>query len=118
MARGMLANAPTNQYTAGPFPVRRDTITVPPKEFAIIRFRADNPGVWIFHCHMQYHMEQGLAMVFVESPHGINFNLKNVPKDLLSNCDAMGIPTTGNALGKVGLDMSGDVHGPYPLTGF
>ncbi|KAJ1801506.1 ferroxidase fet3 [Coemansia sp. RSA 2399] len=118
MARGKLANAPTNQFTAGPFPVRRDTITVPPKEFAIIRFRADNPGVWIFHCHMQYHMEQGLAMVFVESPHGINFNLKNVPRDLLSNCDAMGIPTTGNALGKIGLDMSGDARGPYPLTGF
>ncbi|KAJ1663137.1 ferroxidase fet3 [Coemansia sp. RSA 1813] len=118
MARGMLATAPANDITAGPFPVRRDTITVPPKAFAIIRFRADNPGVWIFHCHMQYHMEQGLAMAFIESPRGINVHLNNVPKDLLQNCEAMGIPTKGNALGKVGLDMSNDIHGPYPLTGF
>jgi FtsP/CotA-like multicopper oxidase with cupredoxin domain len=27
-------------------------------------FTADNPGDWLFHCHILYHMEQGMARVF------------------------------------------------------
>ncbi|KAJ2403309.1 ferroxidase fet3 [Coemansia sp. RSA 2559] len=118
ITRGSLDNDTRSRITAGEFPVRRDTITVPPKSVAIIRFRADNPGVWLFHCHMQFHQDQGLAMTFIEAPHRINEHLQSLPKDLLSNCDAMGIPISGNALGKVGLDMADDVRGPFPLSGF
>jgi hypothetical protein len=28
-------------------------------------FVADNPGVWIFHCHIDWHLLEGMAMVFV-----------------------------------------------------
>jgi iron transport multicopper oxidase len=33
-------------------PMRRDTIQVKPNGFVILRFRADNPGIWLFHCHI------------------------------------------------------------------
>ncbi|CAF1596759.1 unnamed protein product [Didymodactylos carnosus] len=42
-------------------PVRRDTFTVQSESNAVIRFVADNPGVWIFHCHIDWHLAGGMA---------------------------------------------------------
>lgn len=33
-----------------------------------IRFRANNPGVWLMHCHMEWHAHSGLMATFVEAP--------------------------------------------------
>ncbi|KAJ3272122.1 hypothetical protein HK104_004534 [Borealophlyctis nickersoniae] len=33
-----------------------------------IRFIADNPGVWFLHCHIDWHLEAGLAAIVVERP--------------------------------------------------
>ncbi|KAJ7454639.1 laccase [Mycena galericulata] len=30
------------------------------------RFRTDNPGPWFLHCHIDWHLEAGLAVVFAE----------------------------------------------------
>ena len=38
----------------------RDTILVPPSTSVTIRFAADNPGNWAFHCHHLYHMNAGM----------------------------------------------------------
>lgn len=46
------------------FPVVKDTITIPFRGFVKIRFRATNPGVWIFHCHVEYHMMTGMGLIF------------------------------------------------------
>ena len=46
-------------------PVRRDVATVEGFGWALIRFVADNPGVWLFHCHLAWHSESGMAMQFV-----------------------------------------------------
>ncbi|KAI8844847.1 multicopper oxidase-domain-containing protein [Chytridium lagenaria] len=35
--------------------------------YTVIRFVADNPGVWFFHCHIEWHIQAGLAMAFVEA---------------------------------------------------
>lgn len=35
-----------------------------------IRFRTDNPGPWIFHCHIDFHLEAGLAVIFAEDTQG------------------------------------------------
>ncbi|KAF8623777.1 hypothetical protein AX15_006218 [Amanita polypyramis BW_CC] len=32
------------------------------------RFRTDNPGPWFIHCHVDYHLDAGLAVVFAEDP--------------------------------------------------
>ncbi|PKU67983.1 Laccase-3 [Dendrobium catenatum] len=46
-------------------PPRRNTIGVPVKGWAVIRFVADNPGVWFVHCHIDSHLTWGLAMAFL-----------------------------------------------------
>jgi iron transport multicopper oxidase len=29
---------------------------------------ADNPGAWFLHCHIDWHLEAGLAIAFAEAP--------------------------------------------------
>ncbi|GFN91551.1 multicopper oxidase [Plakobranchus ocellatus] len=41
----------------------KDTVTVPDGGYTIMRFRADNPGVWFFHCHIEYHIDIGMGMI-------------------------------------------------------
>jgi len=41
----------------------RDTVLVPPRENAEIAFVADNPGDWMFHCHVTDHQEAGMMTV-------------------------------------------------------
>lgn len=38
----------------------RDTVLVPPNSTVTVRFDADNPGTWAFHCHHVYHMNAGM----------------------------------------------------------
>jgi FtsP/CotA-like multicopper oxidase with cupredoxin domain len=67
-------------------PMRRDTITVDAFGWALIRFKADNPGLWALHCHISWHMEAGLLMQFQTR----NDIMKGwtVPSDVLALCDA------------------------------
>ncbi|KAF5804610.1 putative laccase [Helianthus annuus] len=46
-------------------PVERNTVGVPTGGWTAIRFRADNPGVWFMHCHLEVHTTWGLKMAFV-----------------------------------------------------
>ncbi|KAF8403042.1 hypothetical protein HHK36_011137 [Tetracentron sinense] len=46
-------------------PQERNTIAVPVGGWAVIRFRANNPGVWLFHCHLDVHLPWGLSTAFV-----------------------------------------------------
>ena len=41
-----------------------DTVLVAPDEVVEVAFVADNPGDWLFHCHVLEHMEAGMAAVF------------------------------------------------------
>jgi FtsP/CotA-like multicopper oxidase with cupredoxin domain len=41
----------------------RDTVLVPPREQADIAFVADNPGDWMFHCHILDHQDGGMMAV-------------------------------------------------------
>ncbi|KAA8543847.1 hypothetical protein F0562_021976 [Nyssa sinensis] len=41
-------------------PVERNTVGVPSGGWLAIRFRADNPGVWLMHCHFDVHLSWGL----------------------------------------------------------
>lgn len=42
----------------------KDTVTVPDGGYTIIRFLANNPGFWLFHCHIEFHVEVGMALIF------------------------------------------------------
>jgi FtsP/CotA-like multicopper oxidase with cupredoxin domain len=45
-------------------PLRRDTASIEAYGWMLIRFVADSPGAWAFHCHIGWHNEAGLGMVF------------------------------------------------------
>ncbi|KAF9443402.1 multicopper oxidase [Macrolepiota fuliginosa MF-IS2] len=51
-------------------PVQRDVVSIGDTQgdFVAIRFRTDNPGPWIFRCHINFHYQEGLAIVFAEAP--------------------------------------------------
>lgn len=49
-------------------PMHRDTVVLEPNGHVVLRFVANNPGVWLFHCHVDWHLEQGLAATFIEAP--------------------------------------------------
>ncbi|XP_031399176.1 laccase-7-like [Punica granatum] len=64
-------------------PQIRNTIGVPVGGWAAIRFTADNPGVWIMHCHLDVHLPLGLATAFVvENGPTPATTLPPPPKDL------------------------------------
>ncbi|XP_068243053.1 uncharacterized protein [Palaemon carinicauda] len=44
-------------------PPLKDTVTVPDGGYTIVRFKADNPGYWLLHCHLLFHSEAGMSMI-------------------------------------------------------
>ncbi|TID17143.1 laccase-like multicopper oxidase [Venturia nashicola] len=49
-------------------PPRRDTHTVDAGGYLIVAFPADNPGAWLMHCHIPFHISGGLGVQFLERP--------------------------------------------------
>jgi FtsP/CotA-like multicopper oxidase with cupredoxin domain len=58
----------------------RDVVTVPAESWAKIRIVADNPGVWTFHCHIEWHVAAGLVSMFYEASDLID---ATIPPDFL-----------------------------------
>ncbi|KAG5530493.1 hypothetical protein RHGRI_025444 [Rhododendron griersonianum] len=46
-------------------PPEVNTVGVPKNGWAVIRFRADNPGVWFMHCHLERHASWGMDTVLI-----------------------------------------------------
>ncbi|KAJ8298425.1 hypothetical protein KUTeg_024956 [Tegillarca granosa] len=44
-------------------PPLKDTVTTQDGGYTIVRFLADNPGFWFFHCHVQLHQNNGMSMI-------------------------------------------------------
>ncbi|KAL4230719.1 Mco1p [Mactra antiquata] len=44
-------------------PVAKDTVTVPDGGYSVLRFHADNPGMWFFHCHIEFHVDIGMGLL-------------------------------------------------------
>ncbi|KAI3407103.1 FET3 [Candida oxycetoniae] len=93
------------------YPMMRDTLYVRPQSYFVIRFKANNPGVWFFHCHIEWHLDQGLAVVLVENPRAIindpNQQLTDNHKQI---CEKVGVPWQGNAAAHTEnfLDLTGE----------
>mmetsp|Transcript_5883 Transcript_5883/g.5812 ORF Transcript_5883/g.5812 Transcript_5883/m.5812 type:complete len:619 (-) Transcript_5883:362-2218(-) len=100
------------------YPMMRDTVYVEPQSYMVIRFKADNPGVWFFHCHIDWHLLQGLALVFVESPLQIQADSRQeLQEDVKKHCEMLDMPYKGNAAGnsKDYLDLTGQNVQVAPL---
>ncbi|BGP42823.1 ferroxidase fet3 [Rhodotorula kratochvilovae] len=93
-------------------PMRRDTVIVPAGGAVNIAWQAYNPGAWVFHCHIQWHMEAGLAVVFMTDILGAQQSL-TLPQQIVDQCEAQGISPVGNAAGRMSVtDLAGAPHGP------
>ncbi|EJD49497.1 putative extracellular dihydrogeodin oxidase/laccase [Auricularia subglabra TFB-10046 SS5] len=47
-------------------PPRRDVAMLPGSGYLVIAFETDNPGVWVMHCHIAWHVSEGLSVQLVE----------------------------------------------------
>ena len=47
-------------------PPRRDTAMLPSSGWLLIAFETNNPGAWLMHCHIGWHINMGLALQFIE----------------------------------------------------
>ncbi|KAL6905921.1 hypothetical protein ACP4OV_003522 [Aristida adscensionis] len=64
-------------------PQERNTVAVPTGGWAVIRFVANNPGMWFMHCHFDAHLDFGLGMVFeVQNGPTAETSLPPPPADL------------------------------------
>ncbi|ROT41462.1 iron transport multicopper oxidase FET3 [Sodiomyces alkalinus F11] len=86
------------------YPPLRDTVDVMAHSYVVIRFLADNPGVHLFHCHIEWHVEMGLTATLILGPEKLRG--LDIPQDHLDSCRRIGMPTAGNAGG----DLENPLH--------
>ena len=65
-------------------PLHLDTVTLAPHETADVVFPADNPGLWMLHCHVLLHAAMGMSMtidyVGVTTPFTMGAASGNMPE--------------------------------------
>lgn len=65
---------------SGKTPMTRDSINIPGSSYVVIRFKSDSLGLWLLHCHVDWHMAKGLGVVLQEGlyqlPQGYTFSIK------------------------------------------
>ena len=44
----------------------------------VVQFRSDNPGYWLFHCHLHLHQREGMSLVIREDVE----NFKRPPEEM------------------------------------
>ncbi|XP_043690532.1 L-ascorbate oxidase-like [Telopea speciosissima] len=61
-------------------PPLRNTAVIFPYGWTALRFVADNPGVWAFHCHIEPHLHMGMGVIFAEGVEHIG----KIPNDAIA----------------------------------
>lgn len=93
----VLGRGPTNAGDYDPLSdtlnlsgVRRDTVVVNTQSWLVLRFITNNPGVWFFHCHINWHLQSGLAATIIEAPE-VARRTTEIPLEAKRICNAAGI---------------------------
>ncbi|KAK3312917.1 laccase-1 [Apodospora peruviana] len=83
-------NAATdNARLNGSNPARRDVAMLPAKGWLLIAFKTDNPGAWLMHCHIAWHVSGGLSVDFLERPADLKAGISAADKAAFNqNCAA------------------------------
>ncbi|KAF2193909.1 multicopper oxidase [Zopfia rhizophila CBS 207.26] len=84
-----------NEATLPPIPMKRDDVIIPPNGYFVLRFEANNPGVWFFHCHIDLHLVAGMAATFIEAPDVLQ-RTQVIPASGTALCSADGQCSCGN----------------------
>lgn len=61
-------------------PPLRNTVVIFPYGWTALRFVADNPGAWAFHCHIEPHLHMGMGVVLSLAVDRV----KGIPTDALA----------------------------------
>jgi len=94
-------------------PVIRDVVSIGAEgDEVTIRFFTDNAGPWIFHCHIDWHLNAGFAVVFAEDVPDVKSQDIAPPdwKKLCPNYNAYINNQTGNQGGKGDMDRHHKHH--------
>ncbi|KAI0202335.1 multicopper oxidase [Astrocystis sublimbata] len=98
-----------------PNPLRRDTVTINAGGYLALRFKANNPGVYLQHCHIEWHVVSGLTSTLIIAPEILQKTIA-IPPPHLDACQRQQIPLRGNAAGNAQnfLDLTGAPTRPDP----
>jgi FtsP/CotA-like multicopper oxidase with cupredoxin domain len=69
-------------------PPRRDVHHLPAGGWLVIAYPTDNPGAWLMHCHIAFHVAMGLSVQFVERQSEIILPAQN--SDWFNTCHNYG----------------------------
>ena len=66
-------------------PARRDTQLIRPNGYLVVQFELDNPGVWAFHCHVAWHISEGMNILLLEQGPTLEQDLE-IPYSVAQTC--------------------------------
>ncbi|XP_048588242.1 laccase-4 isoform X2 [Nematostella vectensis] len=64
-------------------PIVKNVVNVPAYGYAVLRFKSNNPGYWLLHCHQMLHLSEGMSLT-------LNITEKGLPPP------PAGFPTCGD----------------------
>lgn len=73
-------------------------------------------GVWFFHCHINWHLDSGLAATMIEAPLDLQKTLQ-IPANHFDVCRASDTKVAGNAAGDTAnlFNLQDQNRSPAPL---
>ena len=74
----------TDENTIDPKAPLKDTLIIPAGGYAVVYFKADNPGWWFLHCHIEVHQLEGMGVIIDEGEES-NGDKTVTPKEM-SEC--------------------------------
>ena len=51
-----------------PNAIQKDTVVIPAGGYVVVAIKADNPGYWYIHCHIEGHTHGGMVVIMQEYP--------------------------------------------------
>ncbi|XP_031394594.1 laccase-21-like isoform X2 [Punica granatum] len=81
-------------------PPEQNTVSLPKQGWTAIRFRASNPGVWLWHCHFDKHYTWGMNTVFIVKNGGTPETSVKGPPAYMPPCksSALRLQKAGNSI--------------------
>lgn len=64
--------------------------------FLVLQYNQDNPGIWPFHCHIAWHVSNGMAVMLEELPDQFPTLQQQLPASAGELCSAWSDWTAGN----------------------
>lgn len=92
-----------NSGKIDPLAPLKDTVIVPFGGYVVTYFKADNPGFWFLHCHIEAHQLEGMALILREGHESTHVS------------PPTGFPTCGNFSFSVD-EYFAAIEGQAPLT--